>query len=69
MSPVPVRRRTFNTEHEARLAAEKRAEEAEAEVREVSGANGRLAAQLDEAKQAITRLYAKTSGLGKEALL
>jgi hypothetical protein len=65
---VPVSRRRFDAEHEARLAAEKRAEEAEAEVREVSGANGRLAAQLDQAKTAITRLYAKTQGLGKEAL-
>jgi hypothetical protein len=65
---VPVSRRRFNAEHEARIKAERRAEEAEAEVREVSGANGRLAAQLDEAKHAITRLYAKTQGLGREAL-
>lgn len=65
---MPVSRRRFDAEHKARLAAEKRAEEAEAEVREVSGANGRIAAQLDEAKKAITRLYASTTGLGREAL-
>lgn len=45
---MPARQRTFDAMKQRALAAEARAEQAERELAEVSGANGRLAARVDE---------------------